>query len=210
MEKFKHFIWDWNGTLFNDVAFSSVLLNRLLTEQGITQLSLEKYREVFHFPIIEYYKLAGLDFEIESFESIAVRWMKWYEDGKYKCELYEDAAETLQLLKNNGVQQYVLSAYSHHTLEEVLLHYDVRKYMNHVSGLDNIYAGSKVDLGKSMMKQMDANPADIVLIGDTTHDFEVAQALGINCILVARGHQAKSTLEKCGCEVVEDFSSLIN
>ena len=59
------FLWDWNGTLVNDVALCSQLLNSQLQRHGHAPLGgVEEYRRVFRFPIEEYYKDAGFDFSV--------------------------------------------------------------------------------------------------------------------------------------------------
>jgi phosphoglycolate phosphatase len=209
MTIYKHIIWDWNGTLFNDVSLCVQLLNELLVEQKKTPLSIDEYKNVFQFPVEEYYRKAGLDFSVESFASMGRRWMNRYEQEKFTCALFDDAYDAVVKLNRAGIEQSVLSAYSYHTLEEVLTHYGIREYMQYVSGLDNIYAGSKTELGKAMIKNIESHPSEVLMIGDTTHDFEVASELKINCVLLSRGHQDRKTLEQCGCEVWDDISPLL-
>ena len=50
-------IWDWNGTLLNDVNRNCALMNRMLRRRGMPAIpSLTRYREIFRFPIREYYR----------------------------------------------------------------------------------------------------------------------------------------------------------
>ena len=44
------------------------------------------------------------------------------------------------------------------------------------------------------------------MLGDTLHDAEVARAIGANCILIARGHQSRTTLETSGFPVVDSLT----
>ena len=55
--------WDWNGTLMDDVDFTHGCLNWMLESHGYPQrYDLAQYRELFRFPIEDYYRLAGFDF----------------------------------------------------------------------------------------------------------------------------------------------------
>ena len=48
--------WDWNGTLMDDVDFTHGCLNWMLETHGYPQrYDLNEYREIFGFPIEEYY-----------------------------------------------------------------------------------------------------------------------------------------------------------
>ncbi len=83
----------------------------------------------------------------------------------------------------------------------------MRPYFDRLLGLDNIYARSKVEVGLAYLtelKQRGAVPAQAIMIGDSVHDFEVAQALGVRCVLQTAGHQSAQQLRATGAPVVPD------
>ncbi|HSD64152.1 MAG TPA: HAD family hydrolase, partial [Ignavibacteriaceae bacterium] len=82
MAKFKHIIWDWNGTLFNDVGLCLEIINGVLTRRNLNALSLKAYRKIFTFPVQDYYEKAGLDFSKYPFEVLGREWMDEYEIRK--------------------------------------------------------------------------------------------------------------------------------
>ncbi|MBQ4101296.1 MAG: HAD family hydrolase [Oscillospiraceae bacterium] len=51
-------------------------------------------------------------------------------------------------------------------------------------------------------------PGKCLFLGDTCHDFEVARAVGADCILIAFGHQSRKQLESCGCPVIDSLLEL--
>ena len=87
INNYKHIIWDWNGTLLNDVDFCRRIINRILVENDLPELSLNRYREIFTFPVEDYYKTAGLDFSKTSFEVLGKDFMVEYEAKKLTCSL---------------------------------------------------------------------------------------------------------------------------
>ena len=58
----KAIIWDYNGTLLNDLSIGVECINRMLTKRELPLLTTESYREVFTFPVKKYYELVGFDF----------------------------------------------------------------------------------------------------------------------------------------------------
>ena len=102
MDEITTVIWDWNGTLLDDVELCMESINRLLREHRLPQLDHERYQRVFQFPIIEYYRKAGFDFEQESFESLAHRYMSYYQPRSLSCSLYEHAQDALAHLRDKG------------------------------------------------------------------------------------------------------------
>ncbi|MGB2783175.1 MAG: HAD hydrolase-like protein, partial [Atribacterota bacterium] len=76
-------------------------------------------------------------------------------------------------------------------------------------GLDNHYAESKVDRGKKWIAELNLNPQDVLLIGDTTHDYDVSKHMGCDCLLIASGHYCYERLVKSGVDVVSSLKEII-
>lgn len=208
INNYKHIIWDWNGTLLNDVDFCRRIINRILVENELPELSLEKYREIFTFPVQDYYKTAGLDFSKTSFEAMGKDFIDEYEEKKLSCSLHENAIEVLSTIHQKGIKQSVLSAYLHDNLVSILGHYNLTQYFDNVIGLDNIYAGSKTHLGLALVDQLNLPKENILFIGDTLHDAEVAKAMGVKSILIANGHQVKEKLMVNSNFVLDEMTQL--
>ncbi|MHB8852121.1 MAG: HAD family hydrolase, partial [Ignavibacteriaceae bacterium] len=92
---------------------------------------------------------------------------------------------------------------------EIVRHFRVEKYFLYLFGLDNIYAASKIDLGKKLMKKLQVDFKNILLIGDTIHDFDVAKEIGADCMLISNGHQSKDRLLTCGVPVLDSLKDLV-
>lgn len=199
----KTILWDWNGTLLDDVWTGTAAMNALLKKYHLPLLrDTAHYREVFCFPISDYYEKLGVGgglFLITSHE-----WMDEYNACEGKCLLREGAREALDMLQKAGCRQVVLSASKLDNLLRQMQRYDILPHFDAVLGLDHIYATSKVDIGREWLRVQRIDPADCVMIGDTLHDAEVARALHCRCILCDGGHQARKVLEGAGCEVAGD------
>jgi phosphoglycolate phosphatase len=203
---YKHIIWDWNGTLLNDVGLCVDIINGVLAKRNLDALTLSYYRDIFTFPIKNYYKKAGFDFNKYTFEEVGLEWMSEYERRRNECVLHEGAMETLILLQKKKIEQSILSAYHHKTLMEIVSRFKLNRYFKYIIGLDNIYATSKVELGKELMKNISNGEEKVLLIGDTEHDYEVAREIGSDCVLIADGHQSKEKLIACNVPVFDSLS----
>lgn len=196
-------LWDWNGTLLDDVQLCVDALNRLLARYGYPQrYDRDQYRAIFGFPVQEYYARAGFDFSRHSFDELAVSFMEDYIPASAHCPLMEGARDALDAFANAGLRQVILSASPVPTLEQQAAQRDVTRYFDRLLGLGDIYAKSKVDLGLRYLQETGFAPARAVMIGDSTHDFEVARALGVGCVLQSGGHQPPEVLRETGAPVV--------
>ena len=210
ISKYKHIIWDWNGTLLNDVWLCIEIMNEMLEKRNLPSITYDKYREIFDFPVQRYYEKAGFDFEKESFEDLSDEYCNEYVDRVNECNLHKDSIAVLDFLSGNSVAQIILSATDQHSLNKMVSDFTVETYFHKIIGQDNQLAVGKTEKGKQLIEEINIDFEKMVLIGDTTHDVEVANALGIDCILLLNGHHSKPRLEMTGVGVVQELSNLIS
>lgn len=206
--KYTHILWDFNGTILDDLDAGIKSVNKLLSERGLPTVdSHERYYEVFGFPIIDYYRRLGFDFDKEPYEVIAPLWVELYLENVKESPIFDDILPTVELFGKMGLSQTVLSATELEMLKKQLKLVDCLELFDEVLGIDNIYAASKVSLAEGWReKKPNAVP---LMIGDTVHDAEVAERIGADCVLIARGHQSRKTLEKAGCPIYEDLDEML-
>ena len=203
----KTILWDWNGTLLDDVRVSFDCLNEMLEKYHLPPVpTVDDYRAVFGFPVREYYARVGLGGPV--FDEVAPLWMAAYMREEIACPLREGAREALAAFRAAGCRQVILSASKRDNLLGQMERFDILPYFDAVLGLDHIYATSKEGIGRAWLME-NADPADCVMIGDTLHDAQVAAALGCACVLVAGGHQLPETLETAGVPVARDLTDAL-
>ena len=202
--RYEHIIWDFNGTLLDDVMTGIASVNKLLEDRGLPKIeSVNAYRRVFRFPIIEYYRSLGFDFDKEPYEVIAPQWVELYLENVKSAGLYEDAIWALDSARKAGLKQTLLSATELNMLKGQVAELGVEGYFCRVAGLDNIHAGSKLALARAWRREYPIDRA--IMIGDTDHDVDTARELGADCVLICRGHQSKEYLQTLGVPVSDSI-----
>lgn len=204
----KTIIWDWNGTLLNDLDLSLYSVNVLLEERNLTKLSVERYKDIFGFPVVDYYVKAGFDFEKEAFEVPAKQYVKLYAAGASELKLFPDVVDTLIFFKENNYRQIVLSAMKDDNLKLMIHNAEISHFFDGIFGIKDNYAREKVSLGKQVVEKLNLNPAECLMIGDTLHDAEVAEQCGFNCILFSGGHVSKQRLETKEKKIIDNLNEL--
>ena len=201
-------IWDWNGTLLNDLDFCITTINKLLKKRRLELVTHQSYKAVFSFPVKDYYEAIGFDFDNEDFTIPAREFIDIYNAGVKNCNLHLSAIDVLSYFKEKGIRQFVLSAMQQNMLNETLKQQGISDYFEGVAGLNDHYAASKIERGEQLISQYNINKENSTIIGDTIHDFEVAEQLGLNCILIADGHQSEERLQKTGAQVISELNKL--
>lgn len=205
---YKHVIWDWNGTLLDDVQLCADIINQILKKRNLPPLSVQKYKDIFTFPVVDYYKEAGLDISGDNFEIMSHEFIDEYELQKLNCRLFDGSKKLLEFINESNLTQSVLSAYSQKTLEEIIDHFNLSHYFIKLVGLNNIYAASKLENGRKWIRDLEINPKEVLMFGDTLHDLEVAREMGVDCILFSGGHQSHSKLSASGIKVIKSHFDL--
>lgn len=193
-------IFDFNGTLLDDVDICFNLLNELLELRGHKKIDFNKYKSIFKFPIIEYYKDAGFIFPLDNYDELAEIFIDKY--SKCELKLYDNAYETLKMLKNK-YKMVVLSSSEKTILNNQLKMLGIYDFFDEVIGNDDVCGKSKLQNGIDY--RLRNKDEKITVIGDTDHDFEVAKSIDADIILVSFGHQHRN--EK-NVKIINSFKEL--
>ena len=202
-------IWDWNGTLLDDTRQCYEIENAMRTRRGMPPFSgMEEYRWLFRFPVIEFYKDMGYTFETESYEAISEEFVRLYTEIVYDCPLQPGSRETLETLRCRGIPQALLSATSQARLEQQVRRFGLDHYFEAVLGQKDDLAHGKAERGRRYLESSGVDPAQVLFIGDTDHDYAVASAMGCRVALLSAGHQPRAVLERCGVPVIDSLAEL--
>ena len=208
--QYKHIIWDWNGTLLNDTWLFVDIMNGVLKRHNMDSITVQKYREIFEFPIENYYKKLGFDLNKELFQKSGLEFIEAYKKRRYEAELHIGAKYILSELLSRNINHSILSAQHQTLLDDLITYYDIRVFFTEINGLDDYYANSKINKGVQWMKKMGLNSKEVLLIGDTGHDFETAQVLEVDCLLLSHGHNSHSRLTEIGAPVVRKLENIFH
>ena len=205
----RHIIWDWNGTLLDDAWLCVEVMNGMLGRRGLPGLTAARYQDIFDFPVEEYYRRLGFDFSREPFSEVGTEFIEGYEKRRHECRLQANAQEALQTFQEAGLRQVILSAQKQTTLNEAVNQFGIAHFFPCLRGIDDHYAAGKKEQGLGLIRELAVDPGLVLLIGDTTHDGDVARAMGAGCCLVASGHHAFDKLTTCGVPVYNSLDALM-
>lgn len=180
----------------DDAALAVTAISRVLIDRGMLPVEIDHYRSIFGFPICSYYEKLGLDTDPESMKVLSDEFHRNYDDGFDTCGLHSGALELLVEVKSLNLTQSILSAAQQDWLIKQLKLFQIDGHFDHVFGLSDFLAHSKLERGRQLIAASGIEPSAALLIGDTDHDVEVAQALGIDVIIYADGHQAPAAFKR--------------
>jgi len=199
-------IWDFNGTLVDDAMLGINAANKMLRDRGLREISgIDEYKERFSFPVMEYYRSLGFDFEIEPYAELAREWFSAYLAGEPELKPMHGAIEALEMIRSAGLRQIVLSASESSLLVSQIERFGFMEYFDDIIGKDNFLAEGKAEAAK---KRLGEDNHRCAMIGDTSHDFDTAKAIGADPYLYSGGHESEKRLLLTGAPVRGELSEL--
>ncbi|MDE3258478.1 MAG: HAD family hydrolase [Gemmatimonadota bacterium] len=205
----KSVIWDFNGTILDDVELATRSMNELLRRRELPTIDKATHRQVFRFPVSDYYRHLGFDLDREVQRDISDEFHSVYQAGIGSCSLNPGIAETLEYLEKHGIDQFVLSAAQEEMVVSWVRIHGIQDRFKGVYGLSDRLAVSKEQRCRELIEDFDLDPSRTLFIGDTDHDVEVARAVGCLPLVVLQGHQDKFRFAGAECEIYDSFHDLV-
>ncbi|MPY21591.1 HAD family hydrolase [Shewanella psychropiezotolerans] len=206
-----HIVWDWNGTLLDDVHVSLEATNRALRKVNVPSLSVKEYKENYCVPVHDFYQkiLSRTPTEYE-WKVIGQEFNTYYKPVILTASLSNGAKEIIQRRES----QSVCSLMEHHLLEEMLSTFKIDHFFNLVQGRMVALSreGKKNHLEQhiqSLSSKHHLSKDQIVLVGDANDDAEAARSLGIASILYSGGTHSYDRLKNVGVPVANTLQKAI-
>jgi len=205
--RYKHIFWDFNGTIIDDVHNALACVNDMLTRKGMKTITLKEYYDYVETPIVNFYYRI-LPPEEVVFSEISKAYHEDYARHLDETTLAAGAKELLEELKEKGAHQYIITSNFIGETLDLTKKFGIHHLFHEILGPDNTLAESKIERAKAFFDLKKINRNEAIFIGDTLHDLETANALGIDCVLVAYGHQGKKLLSEHNAFTVETLEDV--
>ncbi|MEU5437110.1 HAD family hydrolase [Streptomyces sp. NPDC020719] len=215
MGKRTHLVWDWNGTLLDDIGAVIEATNAAFAELGLEPITLERYRELYCVPIPRFcQRLMGrLPTEAE-WLVMDEAFHKHYWLRADACALTQGAAELLADRSASGLGQSLLSMAPHEHLVPIVRRHGITEHFLRVDGRTGPSHGSKAE---HMVRHLtalraadEAISADrIVVIGDAVDDAVAAAHIGARAVLYTGGSHSRDSLAEAGVPVVDTLAEAV-
>jgi phosphoglycolate phosphatase len=207
--KYDRIIWDFNGTILDDVQVGINSANELLTRYGLKKIKdVDHYHSIFGFPIKSYYERLGFDFNVLDYNVLAHEWVEIYLRLVEDAPIRNGVLDVIKQIEALNIKQTILSMTEQNMLSSQVMHLGIDGYFDEILGKSDVYAYSKAELAA---KWRDEHVSERVLyVGDTTHDAESAMIIGCECLLLDGGHESRETLLKSGVEVISSPDSILS
>jgi phosphoglycolate phosphatase-like HAD superfamily hydrolase len=203
-----HIVWDWNGTLLDDIGLVVEATNASLATAGGGPVTMADHRRDFRRPVHHYYgAVLGRDIDSEEFVKLDRAFHEAYDAGLATCELSPGA---LAALAGWSGTQSLLSMWFHDQLVPTVNRYGLTSYLGRVDGLrTTIGGGPKAPHLVAHLEALGLRGPECVLIGDSIDDAVAAASVGARCVLFSGGLTDRDRLATLGLPVVDTLAEAV-
>lgn len=202
-----HIIWDWNGTLLDDVNVSLFAANQVFIHLGVKPLTLYEYRQHYSIPIQDFYRsVLGRTPTKYEWTNIGNIFNYYYKPGIKKAKLCKDAINALQYQKKRNLTQSVCSLMEQDDLDLSVHDTQVGEYFNLIDGrCSKLLKSGKSKQLELHIEKLNISPLDCIVIGDAIDDALSAFDVGAKSILYTGGTHSEEKLLTTGAYVVNSL-----
>ncbi len=207
MNRYQQIIWDWNGTILDDTHVAFGCICQLLQDEGKPIIDFDYFTRNIKFPLDKFYVEIGLFNDQTDFTEWEDKFHLLY-DAQVLSEarLHHQIEQIIEDIYQADIPQTILSARDHQSLQRDVAHFGLTKYFNVVQGSQpKLSYKGKLEYARDILHSESGLK---LLIGDTLHDYEIAKALEIDCLLVAQGINHYDLLNTSGAKVLKSHNEI--
>ncbi|KAB1905737.1 HAD family hydrolase [Micromonospora tulbaghiae] len=204
----RHLVWDWNGTLLDDLDLVVQATNVAFASAGGPAVTAAEHRVRFRRPIADYYaEMLGRAVDADAFGVLDRVFHDAYRAGLTTCALAADATAAIESWEGS---QSLLSMWFHDELVPTVHTYGLTPHFRRVDGLRaTVGGGRKAEWLEKHLAELGLGGHEVVLIGDSIDDADAAASVGARCVLYTGGLSDPDRLRGSGHPAADTLTEAV-
>jgi len=211
--RIKAALFDWNGTIMNDLNVGLQTCNHMLRYYNVPIVSKNRFRKTFDVPWFIFYERNGVPRERIDLIKHQREYMKAYYSLAEKTKPRKNVRKVFDWLKKNKILIGILSFHLKKDIEKNLKKHNLDEYLNVIIGTNTMEeAGTSENKKvKSALSNLKISNDEIIYVGDMAHDLSEGKKYGFLVVGITNGWQSKDKLVKAKPDyLIEDMRELID
>lgn len=192
--KFELLVFDWDGTLMDSAESIAESLQAACAELNLPVPSMAQARHVIGLGLTDAMQYLLPDLPRTEYAKVVDRYRVHFLRRDGGTTLFQGAAAMIRELHDAGFLLAVATGKSRRGLDRALAATGIGAYFHMTRCADEGFAKPHPGMLQAVMESLMATPAATLMIGDTTHDLEMAQAAGVAALAVTYGAHEREAL----------------
>lgn len=209
--------FDWNGTILADTYAVFAADNEIIKYLGLPPNTFYNFQKYFDVPVIKYFEALGADkkqLHAES-EKIAKIFHDFYEPRAKHVRTRAHARTVLNWLQKQKISAAIFSNHVIESINEQLKRLKIQSYFQGVLANSINHSAyterTKKTKLENYINRHKLSPQEVLIVGDTIEEIEIAKELGTMCVAITQGNCATDRLKKAKPDyLIGDLGNLIN
>lgn len=202
-------IFDWDGTLMDSTAVIASSLQAACRDVGIPEPSREEALFVIGLNLADTFRRVAPGLDPEGQRALAERYRHHFLTREQEMPLYAGVREMLTDLQGAGRRLAVATGKARRGLDRALDQTGLKPYFEATRCADEGFAKPHPGMLLMLLELTGVEPGRAVMIGDTTHDLELAANAGVDAVAVSYGAHHPELLAtrpaRARCDSVTDL-----
>lgn len=180
-------VFDWDGTILDSAGAIVRAIQASCRDLGLTEPSDAQARHVIGLGLVDALSHAVPELKPERYDEMVERYRHHYLSNDHELTLFAGIEPLLGQLRDAGHMLAIATGKSRLGLERALDHSNLRPYFQGSRCADECHSKPHPQMLEELMLEFGVAPASTVMIGDTSHDLQMAINAGVDGIAVTYG-----------------------
>lgn len=202
-------VFDWDGTVMDSTAIIADSIQAACRDMNLAVPSDEAARYVIGMGLVDALRHAVPDADESMYEPLALRYRHHFLSQDTAIPLFDGARETIQELHEQGYSLAVATGKNRNGLNRALTSTEMGKYFHATRTADQTFSKPHPAMLLEIMDELDITAERVLMVGDTTHDLQMAINAGVDAVGVTHGAHSETQLSELKpLALVGDFNEL--
>lgn len=193
--RFDLIAFDWDGTLFDSTALIARCIQAACADLNVPVPSDKDASYVIGMGLIDALQHAAPGLPRERYAELGQRYRHHYFAKQHEVVLFKGTIELLHALKARNHWLAVATGKSRRGLDEALAAVELQGVFDGTRTADETASKPHPLMLQELMREVGADPDRTLMIGDTTHDLQLALNAGAASVAVSYGAHAPESFE---------------
>ncbi len=208
-KRFDLLIFDWDGTLMDSAGVIAACIQAACADMNLPIPGREEARHVIGLGLREALAHLFPDLPEARHPALADHYRRHFLGQDHEIPLFEGARELIAQLHGDGFQLAVATGKARRGLDRAFSHTGLERYFHASRTADETFSKPHPAMIEELLDELRVAPERALMIGDTTHDLEMARNAGVDSLAAGYGaHPAEGLGELGALKVCSSFGEL--